>query len=301
MWNASVSAAGRELRLVAAVATVAGFALSHASLYARAPTAILFTSSRDVSHQIFAIAPTGGEIRQLTRGETMSAWPDGSPDGKRVAFGSRRDGDAALWTMDADGANQRRVFPAPTNDMGPTWSPDGQHIAFTRFGPALDYRIYTATADGREARDVLGEPGGTVAEWSPDGRVIAYRVLLGDAAIADVESGDTRAVAPNVGASPTWSADSRELAYYSAGGGATDIYVSDLQGKNVRRLTNHPAHDREPEWSPDGTTIAFESMRDRTSQIYLMEPDGGNLRRVTQDRKQNRSPTWLGAVASPSR
>jgi len=60
---------------------------------------------------------------------------------------------------------------------------------------------------------------------------------------------------------PSWSPDSRQIAFVSERNGRFNIYVMDSSGNNLRKLTNHPAYDRPPNWSPDGQRIAFQSLR----------------------------------------
>lgn len=79
-----------------------------------------------------------------------------------------------------------------------------------------------------------------------------------------------------------------------------DIFESDLQGNNLKRLTKELGYDAEGSYSPDGKEIAFASNRtgyseklspeektlfqkDPSSQmeIYIMNADGSNLRRLT--------------------
>jgi len=280
--------------------------LAPACLGARLPTGIVFISTNDIHLQVFSVAPDGSGKRQLTHGDTMSAWAEGSPDGKRIVFASIRDGALALLTMDADGANQQSVFDFPAGDMDPTWSPDSQHLAFVRYVAPGDPRIYTSTADGQDERDLQGRPD---MAWSPSwahtGGKIAYVRPFHGIAVVDARTERSELVIPGGGSAPTWSADGGELAYVRWLADSTDIYVSDLEGENTRQLTNHPAHDREPAWSPDGATILFESRRDRDWNLYAMDPDGGNLRRVTDEPTQDYGPSWLGggqlAVAAVGR
>ena len=59
-----------------------------------------------------------------------------------------------------------------------------------------------------------------------------------------------------------------------------EIYIIDDNGKNLRRLTNHPAWDSEPAWLPDGRHIAFNSDRDKDTHIYTMDLAGKNIKRI---------------------
>jgi TolB protein len=55
----------------------------------------------------------------------------------------------------------------------------------------------------------------------------------------------------------------------------------EADGSGLRRLTDHPAADKNPAWSPDGQWLVFSSERTGRGDIYLMDPDGGRLRRLT--------------------
>ena len=64
-----------------------------------------------------------------------------------------------------------------------------------------------------------------------------------------------------------------------------------VDGTNLRRLTNHPAIDTSPTWSPLGHQIAFTSDRTGSPQIYVIGVDGAGLRRITFESYCDR-PTW---------
>jgi len=60
-----------------------------------------------------------------------------------------------------------------------------------------------------------------------------------------------------------------------------DLWLSDLAGKNVQRLTSTAAVESNPHISPDGQTLAFSSNRSGTNSVYVMPLSGGEPKRLT--------------------
>ena len=60
-----------------------------------------------------------------------------------------------------------------------------------------------------------------------------------------------------------------------------DIYISDLSGKIVKKLTNEPGYDAEAVVSPDGKYIVFTSTRSGDLELWRMDTDGKNLKQLT--------------------
>ena len=89
------------------------------------------------------------------------------------------------------------------------------------------------------------------------------------------------------------SPDGTKIAFTSNRDGNPEIYIMNVDGSGLRRLTNHPAIDTTPTWSPTGTQIAFTSDRGGTPSIYIVGVDGLGLRRITFENSDR--ATWSPA------
>jgi tricorn protease len=76
---------------------------------------------------------------------------------------------------------------------------------------------------------------------------------------------------------PALSPDGAVLAFDWDG----DIWTVPTAGGVARRLTHHPARDREPHFSPDGKQLAFISERSGAPQVHLMPITGGEPHQLT--------------------
>ncbi|HEX6179032.1 MAG TPA: PDZ domain-containing protein, partial [Thermoanaerobaculia bacterium] len=62
---------------------------------------------------------------------------------------------------------------------------------------------------------------------------------------------------------------------------ANDLWVADLDGSGVRRLTSHPGIEGRPRFSPDGKLIAFAGEYDGNVDVYVVPAAGGVPQRLT--------------------
>ena len=85
---------------------------------------------------------------------------------------------------------------------------------------------------------------------------------------------------------PTLSATQVAFAY----GG--DIWVSELNGQRVVRLTSTPAVERDPHFSPDGKLIAFTSNRSGGNAVYTVPVEGGTPTRLTWHPSASSARGW---------
>lgn len=75
-----------------------------------------------------------------------------------------------------------------------------------------------------------------------------------------------------------------------------DIFLAQLDGTIIKRLTKAPGYDAEATVSPTGDKICFTSMRNGDPEIYVMDLDGTNLKRLTYEKGYDGGPffSWDG-------
>lgn len=76
---------------------------------------------------------------------------------------------------------------------------------------------------------------------------------------------------------PSLSPDGSQLAFSWLG----EIWTSNIDGSEIRRLTNNDALDTQPLYSPDGSKLAFVSSRTGARQIFVMDANGESLKQLT--------------------
>src|SRR5262245_23221274 len=62
----------------------------------------------------------------------------------------------------------------------------------------------------------------------------------------------------------------------------TEIWLTDLDGKNPRQMTQGEHQDTAPQFTLDGESILFSSDRSGASQVWSMPIDGGEPRQLTK-------------------
>jgi len=181
---------------------------------------VAFQSNRtEKSLDIFSVELETGRLQQITKG-MRATHPRYSPDSQWILFRSLGD----LYLIRPDGTGQRALAPHAAADSSASWFPDSQRVLFVseRFGnpevcvvQLADDRVTNLTRNPASE----GDPA-----LSPDGRRILF--------VSDRDG--------NAGGSENDEGD--------------EIYVMDVAGENVQRLTRNAVRDADPAWlvAPDG-------------------------------------------------
>jgi TolB protein len=172
----------------------------------------------------------------------MLSTPVWSPDGKRLAFvqGDRR-GNSDIMTLDLATGRARRLTDGNGINTEPTWNPNGNQLAFTsdrEGGP----QVYLMQDDGSNLRRLTGEGQYNASPaWSPNGAMVAYVSRFeGKFDLFVYKLGEGKAYQITTGVStsesPAWSPDERRLVFTSNRFGASQLFTTDLSGRQIVRL-----------------------------------------------------------------
>jgi TolB protein len=225
---------------------------------------ILFHSNRNSprpeSYDLFVMNADGSGVVRLTDHPGTEMNGMFSPDGSRIVFVSDRDGNLEIYAMKADGSEPKRLTHDPGEDIHPFWSPDGAGILFnsTRTSkktvdPEI-YEIYSMNADGTGLQQITRDGVvNTYAVWSPNGRKIAFRKIVGE---------------------------------------NSEVFVMNADGTEQVNLTRNPGFDGWPAWSPDGSRLAFSTNRTGSFQVHMMKADGSGTVRLVESDGRCSGPMW---------
>ena len=218
------------------------------------------------------------DARPLCFAITEAKW---SPDGTHVAFiRSTRAGHGGLYVANADGSGARRLFRNFPSNLD--WAPDSRRIVFVAYVERR-FGLFVARLGGGVRRIVAETARGYPSRpaWSLDGTLVAFVVRNNRPdeiwVVRPDGSGRRRvAVAYRIGEGrsndpdetvswgslerPSWSADSRWLAYVAQRGFGPvlgDVELVRRDGRARRRFTQSADVDDAAFFAPRGVSIAY--------------------------------------------
>jgi serine/threonine-protein kinase len=219
-----------------------------------------------------------------TRVTSEASQPDFLPDGSQLVVHSWKPNEKGLNLLKTSGELIWRISDEieaarPSVDFrGDTYAYHSRHESDrqTRL-----FRTYDAETRPivRQASTVLGRS----PSWLPDRRILysgCWQNSCGILVMND-DGAFPRQVVPGTSEiNPEASPNGNRVAFMSQRQGGWDVYVANLDGSNLRRLTDDPANDGLPTWSPDGRYIAFVTDREGPWAVWVMRPDGSQQRRL---------------------
>ena len=210
--------------------------------------------------------------------------PDISPDGKIVAFSYLGD----IWTVETIGGVARPVTMHEAHDINPCFSRDGRWIAFSsnRHG---SYDVFVTRVHGGKPRRLTFDSGHDMAlGWSADDKSVLFSSTRGTSFPANPEiyqvpvEGGRETKLPFAEAKDLTISSNGRPAFVRGpgtwyrkgyrGSSNDDIWISNTDGSDVRRVSDFNGQDTAPMWGPDGRKL-----------WYVSEQSGSTANIVVQD------------------
>jgi len=217
-------------------------------------------------YDIFTANADGTGLTRITDNPQYDAEPVVSSDGKQIVFGSQRENDFDVYIMNADGTNVRRLTDRVGYDGGPWFSPDGTKIVWRAWYPETDAEkalwkdcmeknyivavpldLWIMDSEGSNKKR-LTQNGATnfAPSWHPDGKHIIFSSNMDD-----------------------WHKDIKKF------GHNFELYLINIDGTCLERVTFNTVFDSFPMFSPDGKKLVWASNRNpqkpRETDIFIAD------------------------------
>ncbi len=232
--------------------------------------------------------------------------PQISPDGTQVVY-VRNFMDvmkdvsrSSLWSVTSDGSAHRPLTEGNGSQQHPRWSPDGTRLAYVATvngSPQLHLR-WSDTGQTARLTQLTRPP--TSLTWSPDGKWIAFSMLV-------PEEVEPLVKMPKAPKDAEWAAPAkvvRQFTYRFDGKGYLEdgyqqIFVVSSEGGTPRQLTFGPYHHEGGfAWTPDSEYLILSANRQkdweldpRESELYELKLSDGSIRRLTNRKGPDMDPT----------
>ena len=230
---------------------------------------VVFISAYEGREYVYIMDRDGSNLKRLTgpRGAKYDGPAAWSPDASRLIYTREYSISNDIYVMDSNGNNEvnitERVTPRRTSAHRLSefpWSPDGQYIVFSsnRDGP---FNIYVMDINGGNLRQITESQDfnfhSYAATWAPNRNMIAY-VATGEnhgqtdifTVDLDVPGVEPRNITnnPHHNSNPVWSPEGTRILFVSDRDGNHELYTMNIDGSDVRRITQSAEPKENPSW-----------------------------------------------------
>ncbi|MBI3872508.1 MAG: PD40 domain-containing protein [candidate division Zixibacteria bacterium] len=244
--------------------------------------------SRRESVRLLAHALADEVYRELARADGIFQ--------SRLAYLHENGGHKEVHVCDFDGADDSRMTGDNSIALSPRWAgPNAVSYTSYRDGNP-DVWLFDLLKD--RATKFSSLPGlNSGCSWTKDGRLYALSMSVeGNPEIYVGERASHRpperiTFSPGIDTSPAFSPDGKRIVFTSDRGGTPQVYIMDVDGANLERLSSEGEYNDSPDWSPTLDLIVFVSRGYGVFQICTIRPDGSGLRQLTEV-ASNENPHW---------
>ncbi len=264
---------------------------------------IVFTCTRGEVNQICAINADGTGYTQITDSFRNNYYPTFTPDMTGVVFAQNEGDYFDLYLLTFSDLKQTRLTKYVGNAFSPKYSPDGTQILFLNRPHDGITSLWVMGPLGEDTQ-LLYEGGKPIvgADWSPDGKTIAfamlaegynnYEIYLLDLLDLSKPPHQVTRVVEGVTGSLDWTPDGKSLLLCMGPAGNKNLFRLDLATGNATQLT-FGGNNASASYSPDGQYIVFNSLRNNgQADLFIIRADGHSTRLLVDNPEPDWQPVW---------
>jgi dipeptidyl aminopeptidase/acylaminoacyl peptidase len=196
-----------------------------------------------------------------------------------------------LWRIDSDGGNHQPITTGAVNDSGAAISPDGTRVAYLSSDDKGTQVFVQWLAGGQRAQLTRLNNAPRALEWSPDGRWLAFAMLV-------PAKPATMGELPPAPKGAEWAKPAivvkRSVFRLDGQGylpeGHTHLFVVPAIGGNPRQVTSGDyRHSGDYDWSADSGSLVFSAnryadweMAGQESELFRVAISGGEIEQLTE-------------------
>jgi serine/threonine protein kinase/Tol biopolymer transport system component len=218
--------------------------------------ALVFQSAADSPSRLMWFDASGKELGQLPGAgyRYPQIAPDGRF--VAVSSDDERNGKYFIRIHDlARGISTRLTDAGNENENNPVWSRDGKQITYPAVA-GNTYSIYQIPADGSGSPQLLLKGGKMLPnDWSADGHLVFMNLEKGDPVVYSASDHQVMQLVPS-GGEAQFSPDGKWIAYLQVGRPSLYVFVQPFPGPGGR-LQISSAGGAQPRWARDGRQVFY--------------------------------------------
>jgi Tol biopolymer transport system component/DNA-binding winged helix-turn-helix (wHTH) protein len=248
-------------------------------------------------NRIFEVSVETSEIRRFPHdpGCLAEAFPMFSHDGKKIYFYCVHSANAIeIESMPVAGGPFTRVLPSQNMIVGYAVSRDDSTIVFSHGN--IDVRLAMVNVETHEVQQIEAPEGAAWPSISRDTDKFTFSAQSASTSIQrrdllhPEKSGVRLLPSTQPQNSAQYSPDGKHIVFESRRGGPWALWMSDVDGENVVRLSKDIADSGRPAWSPDGSKV--DTVVHTPSSIYVVDVDERVPRKLLTDVDDIKYPSW---------
>ena len=204
-----------------------------------------------------------------------------------------------ICIMNVDGSDYHRLTMDDNNrHFYPSLAPDGRSVVYSGYDQeSQHFEIYEYDLSNGITKPLtyaFGDLNGP--EISPDQKTIVFIRYTNDPShptlwLMDRAGGNYRQVSSIASWDPTWSPDETQILFASDKDGLDQLYVVNVNGSGLLKVSNLPALRGRSDWSQQNLIVTY-SGDPWKREIYIMNSDGSNQHQISPNGGNSQGPSF---------